>query len=38
MNLKGPPGPAKIAARALDAGVAARLWTISESLTGVALR
>jgi NAD(P)-dependent dehydrogenase (short-subunit alcohol dehydrogenase family) len=35
-ELKGPPGPAKIERQALDAGVAAKLWTASEALTGVA--
>jgi NAD(P)-dependent dehydrogenase (short-subunit alcohol dehydrogenase family) len=34
-ELKGPPGPGKIAPQALDAGVAARLWAASEALTGV---
>lgn len=35
MELKGPPGPAKIAPQALDADVAAKLWAASEKLTGV---
>jgi len=35
-ELKGPPGPAKIEPQALDTGVAAKLWTASETLTGVA--
>lgn len=36
-ELKGPPGTAKIAARALDERVAQQLWTVSEKLVGVAL-
>ena len=35
MEIKGPPGPAKIAPQAFDADVAAALWTVSETLTGV---
>ena len=35
-EFKGPPGPAKIEPKALDAGVAAKLWDASERLTGVA--
>ena len=35
-DLKGPPGPAQVRPQALDADVAARLWTASERLTGVA--
>lgn len=35
MELKGPPGPAKIAPRALDVAVASKLWAESERLTGV---
>ncbi|MBJ7446568.1 MAG: SDR family oxidoreductase [Brevundimonas sp.] len=34
-ELKGPPGPAKAEPQALDADVAARLWTASEQMTGV---
>ncbi len=34
-EMKGPPGPAKIEPQALDAGVAAKLWAASETLTGV---
>jgi NAD(P)-dependent dehydrogenase (short-subunit alcohol dehydrogenase family) len=34
MELKGPPGPGKIEPRALDIGVAAKLWEESERLTG----
>lgn len=37
-EFKGPPGTGKIASQALDAGVAARLWTASERLTGVSFR
>ena len=32
-ELKGPPAPAKMSARALDATTGARLWTVSETLT-----
>jgi NAD(P)-dependent dehydrogenase (short-subunit alcohol dehydrogenase family) len=35
MELKGRPGPAKIAPQARDADVAAKLWNASEALTGV---
>jgi NAD(P)-dependent dehydrogenase (short-subunit alcohol dehydrogenase family) len=35
LELKGPPGPAKIEPQALDVGVAAKLWAASEKLTGV---
>jgi NAD(P)-dependent dehydrogenase (short-subunit alcohol dehydrogenase family) len=35
-ELKGPPGPGKIAPQALDARVATALWALSEQLTGVA--
>lgn len=35
-ELKGPPGPGKIGPRALDSGIAAKLWLASEALTGVA--
>ena len=35
-ELKGAPGLARFAAQALDADVAAKLWTASEKLTGVA--
>ncbi|MGQ2991484.1 MAG: SDR family oxidoreductase [Brevundimonas sp.] len=35
-EMKGPPGVAKIEPQALDPDVAARLWTESERLTGVA--
>jgi NAD(P)-dependent dehydrogenase (short-subunit alcohol dehydrogenase family) len=34
-EIKGPPGPGKIAPQALDNDVAARLWAESEALTGV---
>jgi NAD(P)-dependent dehydrogenase (short-subunit alcohol dehydrogenase family) len=34
-DAKGPPGLAKIANQARDLGVAARLWDVSEQLTGV---
>lgn len=34
-ELKGPPGPARIAPRALDAAVARALWGEAERLTGV---
>jgi NAD(P)-dependent dehydrogenase (short-subunit alcohol dehydrogenase family) len=34
-ELIGPPAPARIAKQAKDGGVAARLWTVSEQLTGV---
>lgn len=34
-ELKGPPGPAKAEPQALDTDVAARLWTVSEQMTGV---
>jgi hypothetical protein len=34
-ELKGPPGPGRIEPQALDVGVAARLWSASEALTGV---
>jgi NAD(P)-dependent dehydrogenase (short-subunit alcohol dehydrogenase family) len=35
MELKGPPGPAKVAPHALDSSVAARLWAEAERLTGI---
>ena len=35
-ELVGPPVPARIAIRAKDKAVAARLWTVSEQLTGLA--
>lgn len=34
-EIKGKPAPAKIPVRAQDTGDAARLWEISESLTGI---
>ncbi len=34
-GLKGPPGIARMSARAKDKAVAARLWGVSEKLTGV---
>ena len=34
-EFKGPPGPGKIKPQALDADVAARLWSASETMTGV---
>ncbi|MEI9887172.1 MAG: oxidoreductase [Rhizomicrobium sp.] len=36
LGLVGPPGPAKMSARARDKKVAARLWEVSEKLAGVA--
>jgi NAD(P)-dependent dehydrogenase (short-subunit alcohol dehydrogenase family) len=35
-ELKGPPGPGRIEPQALDAQIAAKLWTASERLTGIA--
>jgi NAD(P)-dependent dehydrogenase (short-subunit alcohol dehydrogenase family) len=35
MEIKGPPAKAKVAKKARDREVAARLWTVSEELTGV---
>lgn len=35
MEMKGPPGPAKIKPQALDADVASQLWALSEQMTGV---
>jgi NAD(P)-dependent dehydrogenase (short-subunit alcohol dehydrogenase family) len=37
LEFTGPTGVARIPARARDASVAARLWTVAEELTGVAL-
>jgi NAD(P)-dependent dehydrogenase (short-subunit alcohol dehydrogenase family) len=37
LEFAGPPGPAHMTNRARDANDAARLWTISEQLTGVVL-
>ena len=37
LHLVGPTAPARIPRRARDAAVAARLWTVSEHLTGVTL-
>ncbi len=34
-EMKGPPAPAKIMPQAQDQAVAARLWEVSETLTGV---
>ena len=34
-EMNGPPAPARLPARARDAAVAARLWEVSEQLTGV---
>lgn len=34
-EMKGPPGPAKVAPQAIDASVAAALWGASEKLTGL---
>jgi NAD(P)-dependent dehydrogenase (short-subunit alcohol dehydrogenase family) len=34
-EFKGPPGPGKIEARASDAKISAKLWTVSEEMTGV---
>jgi NAD(P)-dependent dehydrogenase (short-subunit alcohol dehydrogenase family) len=36
MEMKGPPGPARICQRARDPAAARRLWEVSEQLTGVA--
>jgi NAD(P)-dependent dehydrogenase (short-subunit alcohol dehydrogenase family) len=36
LELSGPPRPARIPRRARDAKDAARLWTLSEELTGIA--
>jgi NAD(P)-dependent dehydrogenase (short-subunit alcohol dehydrogenase family) len=36
MELKGPPGQAVISPRAREGDVGARLWRVSEELTGVA--
>jgi NAD(P)-dependent dehydrogenase (short-subunit alcohol dehydrogenase family) len=38
LELKGPPAPAKMTARAQDAGLARRLWEVSEALTGASMR
>ena len=35
-EIKGPSGPARIMPQAQDAGAGKRLWTVSETLTGVA--
>jgi len=35
LELTGPPKVARVAGRALDTGVARRLWEVSEALTGV---
>jgi len=35
-EIKGPSGPARIMPQAQDAGAGTRLWTVSETLTGVA--
>jgi hypothetical protein len=37
-ELKGAPAPARIFAKARDKAVAARLWEVSEQLTGVAFK
>ena len=34
-EFKGPPGPGKIEAQALDLNVASKLWAASEGLTDV---
>ncbi|WP_420478825.1 SDR family oxidoreductase [Brevundimonas sp. FT23028] len=34
-DMKGPPGPARVARQARDTDIAARLWAESERLTGV---
>ena len=34
-GMSGPPGPARLPRRALDAALATELWTRSEQLTGV---
>jgi NAD(P)-dependent dehydrogenase (short-subunit alcohol dehydrogenase family) len=36
-ELKGPPGPAHISTKAQDVGTGARLWDVSEQITGVRL-
>ena len=36
-ELRGSPAPARIAPEALDRAVAARLWAVSEALTGVSM-
>jgi hypothetical protein len=36
-ELVGPPGPARIAKRALNLDVATQLWDVSERLTGVTI-
>ncbi|MGY2048305.1 oxidoreductase [Methylobacterium sp. JK268] len=38
LEARGHPAPARIAAQALDRGAAARLWQVSEQLTGVTYR
>jgi NAD(P)-dependent dehydrogenase (short-subunit alcohol dehydrogenase family) len=38
MDLKGPPGPAKIMPQAKDQNVAKKLWDLSESLTGISFK
>lgn len=35
-EIKGPPGPSRVMPQAQDAAAAARLWAVSETLTGVA--
>jgi NAD(P)-dependent dehydrogenase (short-subunit alcohol dehydrogenase family) len=35
MEMKGPPVPARVSKAARDAATAARLWSVSEELTGV---
>jgi NAD(P)-dependent dehydrogenase (short-subunit alcohol dehydrogenase family) len=35
LEMVGPPRPARVAAKARDAAVAARLWSVSAALTGV---
>jgi NAD(P)-dependent dehydrogenase (short-subunit alcohol dehydrogenase family) len=38
LELKGPPAPAKMTARAQDPAAARRLWEVSEQLTGADMR
>jgi NAD(P)-dependent dehydrogenase (short-subunit alcohol dehydrogenase family) len=35
MEMKGPPGPARVSKAARDGGAAKQLWSVSEALTGV---
>ena len=38
MQVSGPPVKVPMVARALDASIAARLWAISEEMTGIRYR